>query len=111
MIHSDRFIIDEEYRKESLQLNPQDHPIVAHFAANDSNIILQATKLIESQVDAIDINLGCPQRIAYTGHFGSYLLDKIDRPLVLNMIQTLSTNLTIPIFVKIRLLDNISYPV
>ena len=41
--------------------------------------MLKAAKHIESQCDAIDLNLGCPQRVAYTGHFGSYLLDDVDR--------------------------------
>ena len=54
-----------------------------------------------------DLNLGCPQRIAHSGHFGSYLLDPVDRPLVLSMVRTLSTNIRIPIFVKIRLLNTI----
>lgn len=54
-----------------------------------------------------DLNLGCPQRIAHSGHFGSYLLDPADRPLVLEMVRTLAQGLTIPIFVKIRLLNTI----
>ena len=45
-----------------------------------------------------DLNLGCPQRIAHSGHFGSYLLDPVDRPLVLDMVRTLAKGLTIPIF-------------
>lgn len=55
----------------------------------------------------VDLNLGCPQRIAHSGHFGSYLLDPTDRPLVLAMVKTLSSHLSIPIFVKIRLLDSV----
>lgn len=54
-----------------------------------------------------DLNLGCPQRIAHSGHFGSYLLDPVDRPLVLEMVRTLANNLQIPIFVKIRLLNTL----
>jgi tRNA-dihydrouridine synthase 1 len=53
------------------------------------------------------LNLGCPQRVAHSGHFGSYLLDPEDRPLVLSMVQTLSSNLRIPLFVKIRLLNTL----
>jgi tRNA-dihydrouridine synthase len=55
----------------------------------------------------VDLNLGCPQRIAFSGHFGSYLLGKEDRVLVLNIVKTVSSQLSIPMFVKIRLLDTI----
>lgn len=54
-----------------------------------------------------DLNLGCPQRVAFTGHFGSYLLDETDRPLVLDMVKTVSSGVNVPLFVKIRLLDHI----
>jgi tRNA-dihydrouridine synthase 1 len=53
------------------------------------------------------LNLGCPQRIAHTGHFGSYLLGECDRELVLSMVKTMSLNISKPIFVKIRLLDTV----
>lgn len=108
MISSERFLIDEEYRRQQLQTSDLDKPLVIHFSANNPNIILQCGKLIENQYDAIDINLGCPQRIAFTGHFGSYLLDEKDRELVLSMVYTLSKSLRIPVFVKIRLLDSIN---
>lgn len=107
MMNSNRFAYDEEYRNEQFQTTIHDRPLVAHFAANNSENILKAAQYVESHCDAIDINLGCPQRIAYTGHFGSYLLDEEDRSLVLDMVHKLATNLSIPIFVKIRLLDNI----
>ena len=107
MIHSDKFVEDEEYRKENFQTNEQDRPLVAHFAANDPNIILKAALIVQNSCDAIDINLGCPQRIAFAGHFGSYLLDEVDRPIIISMIEKLSSHLSIPVFVKIRLLDTV----
>jgi tRNA-dihydrouridine synthase 1 len=107
MINSNRFANDEEYRQEQFQTIPTDRPLVAHFAANSPENILQSAQLVESQCDAIDINLGCPQRIAFTGHFGSYLLDEEDRSLVVDMVNKLATNLSIPVFVKIRLLDEV----
>jgi tRNA-dihydrouridine synthase len=54
-----------------------------------------------------DLNLGCPQRVAFQGHFGSFLLDEVDRVLVLNMVRTIAENSIVPIFVKIRLLDKV----
>ena len=57
--------------------------------------------------DAIDLNLGCPQRIAHSGHFGSYLLGTEDRAIVVSIVKTLSTRLDIPVFCKIRLLETV----
>ena len=42
-------------------------PLVVQMAGDDPAIMLAAAKLVEHQCDAFDINLGCPQRIAYTG--------------------------------------------
>lgn len=61
------------------QTIPQDRPLVAHFSANNPQHFAQAAKLVEPVCDAIDLNLGCPQRTAYLGHFGSYLLGDEDR--------------------------------
>ena len=106
MMSSSKFI-DPEYRKEEFQTIPEDRPLVCHFSANDPQEFTQAGKLVEHMCDAIDLNLGCPQRTAYLGHFGSYLLDPKDRKLICDIVRTASQNLSIPIFVKIRLLDTI----
>jgi len=105
MMSSARFAAEPEYRDEIFSTLPEDRPLVAHFCANDPQQLLAAARLIESQVDAIDLNLGCPQRIAHSGHFGSFLLDDVDRPLVESMIRTLATSLAVPVFAKIRLLE------
>eukprot|EP01041_Mallomonas_annulata_P004909 gene4909-9790_t len=107
MMNSERFAMDASYRESEFQTIPADRPLVAHFSGNNPAIMLTAAKFIEDKCDAIDLNLGCPQRIAYAGHFGSYLLDKEDRDLIVSIISTLSKNISIPIFVKIRLLNTI----
>ena len=86
---------------------PQDRPLVVHFAANDPTIFATAAQLVEQHCDAIDLNLGCPQRTAYLGHFGSYLLSNTDRRLICNIIRAGKMAVSVPIFVKIRLLDTI----
>jgi len=106
MMSSEQFAVDEAYRCEAFQTCEQDRPLVAHFSANDPQILLTASLLIQDQCDAIDINLGCPQRVAHAGHFGSYLMDHKDRPLVLSMVKKLAENLNIPVFVKIRIYDD-----
>lgn len=107
MISSDRFINDKEYQDLEFQTTPEDRPLVCHFSGNDPDIMLKAAKLVENKCDAIDLNLGCPQRVAFIGHYGSFLLDEEDRPLVLSIVKKLSDNIKIPIFVKIRLLSTL----
>lgn len=89
------------------QTIPQDRPLVCHFSANKPDDFAAAARLVESCCDAVDLNLGCPQRTAYLGHFGSYLLGDDDRELVLDIVRAGSRAVSIPIFVKIRLLDSI----
>jgi tRNA-dihydrouridine synthase 1 len=105
MMSSERFAVEPKYREEAFQSCPEDRPLVAHFSGNDPAVMLAAAKHIEGHCDAVDLNLGCPQRIAHSGHFGSFLLDDVDRPLVLSIVRTLASNLSIPVFVKIRLLE------
>jgi tRNA-dihydrouridine synthase 1 len=105
MMIASEFATSHEYREKEFQTTSFDRPLVCHFAANNAEDFSRAAKLAEPHCDAIDLNLGCPQRTAYVGHFGSYLLDAKDRPLVLSMVEAASSAVKIPIFVKIRLLD------
>lgn len=107
MINSDRFVADEAYRKQEFQTTPADRPLVAHFSANHPKTFLKAAKLVEGHCDAIDLNLGCPQRVAFVGHFGSFLLAEEDRALLLKIVRKVSRNISIPLFAKIRLLDTV----
>ena len=104
MMMASEFVKSEEYRLKEFQTTPFDRPLVCHFAANTPEDFSRAAKLAEPHCDAIDLNLGCPQRTAYLGHFGSYLLDAKDRPLIVSMVAAASAAVKIPIFVKIRLL-------
>jgi tRNA-dihydrouridine synthase 1 len=107
MINSELFATDAAYREQEFQTTPEDRPLVAHFSGNNPSALVAAARYIENKCDAIDLNLGCPQRVAYAGHFGSFLLDEQDRDLVLSIVRALSENINLPIFVKIRLLDSV----
>jgi len=54
-------------RKEEFSTCPEDRPLFAQFCANDPEVFLSAARLIQNDVDAVDLNLGCPQRIAKRG--------------------------------------------
>lgn len=61
---------------------------------------MRAAKMLENEVDAIDINLGCPQGIARKGHYGSFLLEEPE--LIERIVAALTENIKVPIFCKIR---------
>jgi len=107
MMSSTMFASDAQYRKEEFQTIPEDRPLVCHFSANDPKEFTNAAKLVQDKCDAIDLNLGCPQRTAYLEHFGSYLLEPEDRELICDIVRMASRNVSVPIFVKIRLLNTI----
>lgn len=89
------------------QTIPADRPLVCHFSANDPEDFANAARLVRHTCDAVDLNLGCPQRTAYLGHFGSYLLGEKDRKLICDIVKAGREAVDVPIFVKIRLLDKV----
>eukprot|EP00439_Symbiodinium_sp_Y106_P049223 s1809_g6.t1 len=110
MIYSGPFSTDADYRaapENGFQTCPEDRPLVAHFCGNDPEVLLAAARHVADRVDAIDLNLGCPQRVAHAEHFGAYLLEKQDRGLVCSIVKRLSEALPLPVFCKIRLLDEL----
>ena len=92
-----------------LERHVDDCPLVAHFSGNDPQRLLEVARQAErcTGVVAVDLNLGCPQRTAKSGHFGAFLCDAADRTLLLNIVATLSRSLSVPFFCKIRLLDEL----
>ncbi|KAL4427937.1 hypothetical protein ABPG75_002026 [Micractinium tetrahymenae] len=100
MLHARLFLETPAYRAEHFTTTTQDRPLLAQFCANDPDTLLRAAKLVEGYVDGVDLNLGCPQRIAKRGKYGAYLMD--DLPLVERVVRTLAGGLSVPVTVKIR---------
>jgi len=100
MLHSPQYADIDVYRKKFFTTCPEDRPLIAQFCGNDPSVLLRAAKQIEDYCDAVDINLGCPQRIARRGYYGSFLMDNL--PLVYELVRTLHENLRVPVFCKIR---------
>ncbi|XP_066371225.1 uncharacterized protein [Miscanthus floridulus] len=100
MLHSRIFSENEKYRSMEFTTCKEDRPLFVQFCANDPDILLQAAKMVEPYCDYVDINFGCPQRIARRGNYGAFLMDNL--PLVKSLVQNLAANLHVPVSVKIR---------
>lgn len=84
--------------------NPSiDRPLFVQFCANNPDELLKAAKYVQPYCDAVDLNLGCPQGIARTGHYGAYLQE--DWNLISQLINNLHNNLHVPVTAKMRILE------
>ncbi|CAN6482348.1 unnamed protein product [Victoria cruziana] len=101
MLHSRIFTENEKYRKVEFTTCQEDRPLFVQFCANDPDILLEAARHVEHDCDYVDINLGCPQRIARRGNYGAFLMDNLS--LVKTLVQKLSSNLDVPVSCKIRI--------
>lgn len=82
-----------------------DRPLVIQICGNDVKEMLKTCLTVQNYCDAIDINFGCPQDIARKGFYGSFLMD--DWELIKNIVSTLSKNISVPLFCKIRVYESI----
>ncbi|KAB5547840.1 hypothetical protein DKX38_011246 [Salix brachista] len=111
MLHSRIFSENEKYRREEFTTCKEDRPLFVQFCANDPDILLEAARRVEPYCDYVDINLGCPQRIAKRGYYGAFLMDNLQ--LVKSLVEKLVINLNVPVSCKIRVFpkleDTINY--
>lgn len=105
MLHSRLFLEDQKYRAEHFTTCPQDRPLFVQFCANNPSTLLQAARLVQDHCDAVDINLGCPQRIARKGKYGAFLMENMD--LIESLVTTLAQGLTVPVTCKIRVFPDL----
>lgn len=104
MLHSKRFVHDKTYRSKFFTTCEIDRPLIAQFCGDDSATLITAAKMIEKHVDAIDLNLGCPENIAKKGHYGSFLLNEPET--IIQIVQEMITGLDIPVTCKIRIMES-----
>ncbi|KAI0211530.1 tRNA-dihydrouridine(16/17) synthase [NAD(P)(+)]-like [Lamellibrachia satsuma] len=104
MLHAGKYVNDTIYRENAFRTCKEDRPLVVQFCANDPETFTRAAHLVEPLCDGVDLNLGCPQVIAKTGHYGAYLQD--NWTLVTHMIQAASQVVRVPLSCKIRVLTD-----
>ena len=73
MLHARLFLETPAYRAEHFTTCQADRPLLTQFCANDPDTLLRAARLVEAHCDGVDLNLGCPQRIARRGKYGACL--------------------------------------
>ncbi|KAL9652260.1 hypothetical protein ABK040_011920 [Willaertia magna] len=110
MFHGRIFTEQESYRKTQFQFKlPDEGPLFVQFCANDPDIFVKcgllAWEMSNHQIAAVDLNLGCPQRIAKKGRYGSYLMEEFD--LVHSLISKAHKELPCPVTAKIRIFEDV----
>ena len=102
MLHADRFGADEAYRRSHFATDPEDRPLVAQFCGDDAATIARAARFLEGDVDAVELNCGCPQRSAERGHFGAFL----GADVIVGIVEALARELRVPVMVKMRIRES-----
>lgn len=74
--------------------------LVAQFFGNEPKIIAKCAKAVESKVQGVDLNLGCPHPDIILRKCGSYLMKHPKK--VALIIKELAKSVDIPVTVKIR---------
>lgn len=105
MLHSRIFTENEKYRDMEFTTCKEDRPLFVQFCANDPDVLLEAAKKVEPYCDYVDINFGCPQRIARRGNYGAFLMDNL--PLIKSLVEKLANNLQVPVSCKIRIFPDL----
>ena len=82
-----------------------DRPLLVQFCANDPDMLLQAAKIVAPHCDGVDINFGCPQRIARRRRYGVRFSWTTGPPSAL--IRKLDEELEVPVTAKIRVYDDL----
>ena len=117
MENSPLYLKNCQVLRKKLDAKYKDSPVVAQFNANDPGHLLNAVKTLETavfdengerrknglNVVAVELNMGCPQRIARRSYYGSYLQENWS--LQFSLIRTVAENCRLPIFGKVRICE------
>ncbi|KNC54894.1 uncharacterized protein AMSG_10549 [Thecamonas trahens ATCC 50062] len=80
------------------------HAVVLQIGAADKDLALRAARLCEADINAVDLNMGCPKPFSVKGGMGAALLKTPEK--AVEILTTLVSSLSIPVTCKIRLLED-----
>ncbi|BFU24378.1 dihydrouridine synthase family protein [Entamoeba histolytica HM-1:IMSS-B] len=105
MVLSKMFVESKVYRNEVVNsLDPKEQPIIIQIVGSDANEMARTAKFLQSYCDAIDINLGCPQKIAQKGNYGAYLALDFDH--TKEIVNAVIEAVNIPVYCKVRVFED-----
>ena len=86
------------------RVDRRDRPLLVQFAGHRPSVVAEAARRVQHVADGIDINFGCPQRIALRGFYGAHLARR-DKPRALRVVRAVrrAVRADLPVTVKIRL--------
>lgn len=108
MILADSFCQNSKARFSEFATTVNDTPLIVQFAANNRDDFVDASKLVYSYADGVDLNCGCPQKWAMKDGYGCALLSKpeVIHDLVKGIRNSLPNNFSVS--VKIRILKELN---
>lgn len=107
MISAHTFVHSAKFRSRIIDWNldvQSDRPLIVQLNGNSAKSLVAAGKLLAGAVDAVDLNLGCPQNIARRGNYGAYLLQ--NKELSLELLSEMVRHVPCPITAKIRIFED-----
>ena len=107
MINSGVFVRQDcgGYRCTAYETCAEDQPSIAQICGHDPDAMVQTAQQLgrEGRCAAVDVNLGCPQRVAKRGAYGAYLAEQ--PALVRTIVERLCREARVPITCKMRVAD------
>ena len=74
--------------------------VIVQIGASSADIALAAARVVQADVDGIELNMGCPKRFSTDQGMGAALMDKPD--LAVSILSALVQGTSLPISVKTR---------
>lgn len=106
MINSNQWNMSKTYRNKIFQTNEHDKPLVCQISGSLDSDIISTAKDLSNFCCAVDINLGCCQKVARRSQFGYFMVETEDKRVnVLKLLKNVVKEINVPLFVKMRMID------